>query len=72
MKKLSLLKLNNAKEVLNNKQMKEITGGGTWTCYCGFVGGAYEDMTVQITASSTTNALSQMNCGGAGATCNGN
>lgn len=59
-------------QILNKDQQATINGGGSYTCYCGFAGGPYEDQTVQVEAGSVGDALNSMNCGGAGATCSGN
>jgi hypothetical protein len=58
--------------VLNKKQQKTVIGGASFTCYCGFVGGPYEHLTVTVQANTVGDALDSMNCGGAGATCSGN
>lgn len=58
--------------VLNKKQQSTINGGANFECYCGHVGGQYEHIKVYIEADNVIDALNSMNCGGLGATCNGN
>lgn len=57
---------------LTRVDQKSILGGATFTCHCGFVGGPYESMTIQVSANSVSGALNSLNCGGTGATCRGN
>ncbi len=42
MKKLSLVNLVTSTEVLPHKQMKQVKGGNSWTCYCGSSGGSWD------------------------------
>ncbi len=56
---------------LNREQQKSINGGGTYSCFCGFVAGEWEDFKVLVEADSVGDALNSMNCGGLGATCEG-
>lgn len=66
--------LNSVKSSLSRDEMRSVFGGrrATFTCFCGFTGGPYEDLTVQVEASDVGAALNSMNCGGHGATCSGN
>lgn len=77
MKKLSLGKLKLAsEEVLQRNQMAGIYGGMgcSFTCYCGFVGGCWEESTFTVNADNISEALwaAGMACQGQGATCSGN
>jgi len=58
---------------LNGEQMRKIIGGTPYTCYCGFVGGEYENQTFTVQSSSLNGALNTAGsqCGGLGATCSG-
>jgi len=59
--------------LLNSNELKTLKGGyGSYTCYCGHVGGEWEHIKKQVEADSVTEALDSMNCGGYGVTCNGN
>ena len=62
----------NLGKALNKAEQKSINGGGSFTCYCGFVGGKYEGIKKEVIADSIGDALNSMNCGGEGVTCNGN
>ena len=61
----------NLGKALNKAEQKSINGGGSYSCYCGFVGGQYEEFKVSVEADSVEGALNSMNCGGEGVTCNG-
>ncbi|MBK5209915.1 MAG: hypothetical protein JJE44_10525 [Flavobacteriaceae bacterium] len=61
----------NLGKALTKAEQKSINGGGSYSCYCGFVGGPYEDFKVLVDADSVEDALNSMNCGGEGVTCNG-
>lgn len=61
---------------LDRKQMKVVAGGkrlASFTCYCGFVGGPWEELTFSVEADNINDALNQAgpDCGGLGATCSG-
>lgn len=61
---------------LNKKEQSQINGGKklqTFSCYCGFVGGDYEDHPFTVNAESLQDALwgSGLACQGLGATCSG-
>lgn len=60
--------------LLNHKELSTLKGGGTYTCYCGHVGGEYEEIKHQIEADSLEEALTKENfdCGMTGSTCTGN
>tara|TARA_R110000868_G_scaffold236513_1_gene490534 strand:+ start:98 stop:262 length:165 start_codon:yes stop_codon:yes gene_type:complete len=53
--------------------MKQIMGGASFTCYCGFAGGPYQNMTFSVNAGNINQALNIAGplCGGLGATCSG-
>ena len=61
-------------EKLSNQEMLNTKGGDSFTCYCGFVDGPYEDFTFAVEADSIGDALwgAGHACGGRGATCSGN
>ncbi|WP_223033649.1 hypothetical protein [Hanstruepera marina] len=60
---------------LDRKQMKAVAGGKrmNFTCFCGFVGGPWEELTFTVQANDINDALNQAgpDCGGLGATCSG-
>ncbi len=72
MKKLSNFKIDGMIR-LDASELKTITGGDNFTCYCGFVGGEWEDHTFSVSANSINSALDTAGswCGGLGATCSG-
>lgn len=65
----------NLGKALNKAEQRSINGGkealASFACYCGFVGGPYQEMVVFVEADSVVDALNSMNCGGEGVTCNG-
>ncbi|WP_157243498.1 hypothetical protein [Algoriphagus resistens] len=77
MKKLNLGKLKlHSNDVLENSQLATVYGGSggcTYTCYCGFVGGCGENSPFTVTADSLSDALwgAGLACNGRGATCSG-
>lgn len=60
--------------ILNKKQKSTINGGASFSCYCGFTGGPFENFKFNVEADSINDALwgAGHACGGRGATCSGN